>query len=301
MLHKFAWPKNASYAEICMMYVRHVSSSYGRALVVFDGYHGSSTKDEAHRRRTGNDVGATTHHADATDMRENMYMVTSKRTVCITTLKKHLDPALSEALLFMHALSGCDTTSRPYGIGKVTILTKYTSLRKSTSVFMSPCSSKEDIEKAGEEAMPVIYGCTTSPTLCCARVSKFQLKVATSAGYVTPEKLPPTTDAAALHSHRTYHQVQVWRGNNMAPDGWGWRVSSAGRLPIRMTQPAAPERLLKIIRCNCSGKCDKKTCTCRKNGLQCTPACGQCKGITCINVPQVESQDDDDDQDQTGF
>ncbi len=134
---------------------------------------------------------------------------------------------------------------------KVTVLTKYASLKKvhvrlHVSMF---------IERRNCKGMLVIYGCTTSPTLCCARVAKFQLKVATSAGYVTPEKLPPTNDAAALHSKRTYHQVQVWRGNNMAPEDWGWKACSVGLQPIRMTQPAAPEGLLKIIRCNCSGKC----------------------------------------------
>lgn len=59
LLHKFSWPKNSSYAEICNMYVQHVKSSYGEALVVFDGYHGCSTKDKAHGRRAGHDIGAT--------------------------------------------------------------------------------------------------------------------------------------------------------------------------------------------------------------------------------------------------
>lgn len=372
LLHKFLWPKHSNYAEICTMYVRHVRSSYGCALVVFDGYHGSTTKDEAHRRRTGSHIGASVsvsaemhltmskkaflantankqalinllaedmvkagitvehaegdadyqicmlaclsaknsrtavvaedtdvfqlmiHHADATDNSNNLYMVTAKHTVCINTLKKKLDPALSESLLFLHAFSGCDTTSRPYGIGKVTVLTKYTALNKSAAVFMSPSSSKQDIEQAGEDAMLEIYGCTTSLSLNAARVTKFLLKVATSTQYVSPEKLPPTNEAAAFHSHRTYHQVQRWLGNDIASDVWGWKTTPAGLVPIRMTQPAAPEQLLKVIRCNCGGQCDKKTCTCRKNGLQCTPACGQCRGITCTNVQQVENQDDDD-------
>ena len=47
-LHKFAWLKNSTYAEICTLYIRHVSSSYANATVVFDGYHGPSAKDEAH-------------------------------------------------------------------------------------------------------------------------------------------------------------------------------------------------------------------------------------------------------------
>ena len=33
LLHKFAWPKNSTYAEICVLYLRHVSSSYANATV----------------------------------------------------------------------------------------------------------------------------------------------------------------------------------------------------------------------------------------------------------------------------
>lgn len=139
--------------------------------------------------------------------------------------------------------------------------------------------------------------CTTSPNLTDARVAKFQQRVATAAGYVAPEKLPPTQDAARFHHYRTYHQVQEWCGNTLAPDEWGWAVSVNGLVPVKMTQPAAPEKLLKIIRCNCSGNCEKKSCTCRKNALECTPACGQCKGITCSNGAPVDNEDDDDDED----
>ncbi|KAL5011387.1 hypothetical protein ScPMuIL_009938 [Solemya velum] len=123
-----------------------------------------------------------THYADVTDRSKNLYMMTSKQIVCITTLKRNLVPALPEALHFLHAVSGCDTTSRPYGIGKAAVLTKYAALTMPTAVFMSPSSTKEDIEEAGEEALLVIYGCTTSPNLSSARVAKFQLKVATSQG-----------------------------------------------------------------------------------------------------------------------
>ncbi|CAB3978716.1 Hypothetical predicted protein [Paramuricea clavata] len=174
-LHKFAWPKNSTYAEICTLYVRHVSSSYANATVIFDGYHGTSAKDEAHRRRSSNDVRATVsvtkethltmskkaflgnsssltkwvelesmlstpqemrlqgspvavvaedsdvfqllvHHTDPAA--SDVYMVAAKRTVCTSTIKRRVDVKLSESLLFLHDVSGCDTTSRPHGIGK---------------------------------------------------------------------------------------------------------------------------------------------------------------------------------------
>ena len=133
----------------------------------------------------------------------NVYMVTSKQTMCINTLKLGLTPSISSAILFLHAMSGCDTTSRLFGVGKVTVLAKHAALQKSADVFMLPTSSKKDIETAGEEALLVIYGCTSSVTLDAARVTKFLQKVATSTQYVSPEKLPPTSDAAAFHSYRT--------------------------------------------------------------------------------------------------
>ena len=223
-------------------------------------------------------------------------MVTSRQTVCITTLKKGLDPDLTESLLFMHAISGCDTTSRPYGIGKATVLMKYAVLKTTASVFKCPSSSPESIEKAGEDALLKMYGCT-SATLNSARVAKFSSKVSTSTTYVPPEKLPPTSHGAIFHSKRTYHQVQAWLGNDLSPEEWGWKLSSSGDglVPIKMTQAAAPERLLKIIRCNCVS-CERKSCTCRKNALLCTPACGNCKGVTCTNKQIQTNQDDDDDE-----
>ena len=71
------------------------------------------------------------HHANATDNSENICMVTAKQTMCITTLKKKLDPALPQSIPILHTLSsGCESTSKPYGLGKVTVLTKYTALKK---------------------------------------------------------------------------------------------------------------------------------------------------------------------------
>lgn len=377
LLHKFQWPKNSTYAEICQTYVRHIHNSYGEGtLVVFDGYRGPSTKDEAHRKRSGVDVGASVavsdemrlsmkkkaflgngsnkqalinllagkmeeqgirvehaegdadyticrsacvstatkptavvaedsdvfqlmvHHVDDTQF--DLYMVMAKQTVCISRLKKKIDRSLSHGLLFLHALSGCDTTSRPFGLGKVTVLKKFALLKDSAKVFMDKSSSKGAVEKAGEKALLVLYGCPESRDLTSARVEKFSMKVATSAGYVPPEKLPPTSDAARFHSQRTYHQVQAWLANDLPPQEWGWQVCADELYPVRMQQSAAPEKLLQVIRCNCSGNCQKKNCTCQKNGLRCSSACGQCKGISCLNGPQIESGiEDDDDGDDT--
>jgi hypothetical protein len=102
------------------------------------------------------------------------------------------------------------------------------------------------------------------------------------------DSLPPTCDASRYHSYRFYHQVQTWLGNLLYPLLWGWTLSQSQnsfRLkPIRLMMEPAPASLLKLVKCNCQGKCEKNSCSCRKNGLLCSLACGQCKGITCTNI-----------------
>ena len=75
---------------------------------------------------------------------------------------------------------------------------------------------------------------------------------------------------------------------------WGWvlrktRLGTNLKLN-RMEQAAAPAFLPKMVQCNFTGNCDKNTCSCKKNGLQCT-LCGQCEGITCLNGPVLDNAD----------
>ena len=59
-----------------------------------------------------------------------------------------------------------------------------------------------------------------------------------------------------------------------------------------MTQPAAPENLLKVIFCSCKEICGA-ACGCRKSGLFCTPACVQCSGEICTNRPKPADNEDE--------
>ncbi len=108
------------------------------------------------------------------------------------------------------------------------------------------------------------------------KLTVVELRMMSVPQFLLHQRCVTTYDAAAFHSQRTYLQVQTWLGNDIPPEAWGWTISANGLVPTKMSQPAAPEKLLKIIRCNCGGQCNKKSCTCHKNGLVCTPACGQC-------------------------
>ena len=60
-------------------------------------------------------------------------------------------------------------------------------------------------------------------------------------------------------------------------------------------QPPAPEELLTIIRCKCKNctrnQCGTNICSCKRNGLSCLAACGECRGVCCYNSATVEEEE----------
>ena len=51
LLQRIPWMQGATYKDICTAYTEYVTKKYGEAIIVFDGYSESSTKDMVHQRR----------------------------------------------------------------------------------------------------------------------------------------------------------------------------------------------------------------------------------------------------------
>ena len=66
--------------------------------------------------------------------------------------------------------------------------------------------------------------------------------------------------------------------------------------PVALFDSSLTLRQPHMIRCNCSSDCTSARCTCRKHGLQCSPACGQCRGRGCTNSPIQFDEDDSQDE-----
>jgi hypothetical protein len=65
LVQRLSWPRGVTYDTIYQLYVNYVTSKYGQATVVFDGYHdGPSTKDVTHMRRTGACTGPIVNFAN---------------------------------------------------------------------------------------------------------------------------------------------------------------------------------------------------------------------------------------------
>ena len=78
----------------------------------------------------------------------------------INQTKEDLGMFFCKQILFQHAILGCDTTSRLFGIGKGAIVKKLkgnATLKQAAEVFDSVSSTPKDIESAGEKALVAIY------------------------------------------------------------------------------------------------------------------------------------------------
>ena len=229
---------------------------------------------------------------------------TRRRVWNIKIVKQQLGLAVCDHLLFIHAFLGCDTTSRVYGLGKGAALKKFISsayFREQAEVFnRERNSTRDEILLAGENALVCLYGGRPGETLDHLRYVKYCEKVASRSTRIQPQSLPPTSCAAGFHSLRVRLQVQQWKGSDAgkALSDWGWHVEEQQVTPVMTTKPLAPAALLQIIRCNCKTDCSSQRCTCRRNGLDCTAACGQCKGTGCTNSGTLTDEDAADDDTQ---
>ena len=207
----------------------------------------------------------------------------------IRATKEKLDQDICNNILFIHAILGCDTTSHLYGVGKGTSLSKFKAssmFREQAKVFHSNSASTHDVIDAGENALVLVYNGMSTDTLDSLQHKRFCEKVASKTSHVKPQSLPPTSAAAKYHSLRVYLQVQEWKGSaaELNPIDWGWQECEEGFVPLQTSLPPAPEHLLRVIRCNCQTDCSTLRCSCKKHNIECTLACGNCKGTGCTNT-----------------
>ncbi|GBM20537.1 hypothetical protein AVEN_261669-1 [Araneus ventricosus] len=116
----------------------------------------------------------------------------------------------SNKLLFIHAISGCDTTSTLFGQGKnkcISLFVKHEELLNTAATFLNPQATTEQVTEAGENVLVALYGGDpATQSLDELRYHSF-VKAAAKTKF-NLARLPPTTDAAQLHAMRSYHQCK---------------------------------------------------------------------------------------------
>uniref|UniRef100_A0A8W8HXD6 Uncharacterized protein n=1 Tax=Magallana gigas TaxID=29159 RepID=A0A8W8HXD6_MAGGI len=163
------------------------------------------------------------------------------------------DVSITEPTL--HAISGCDTTSRMFGVSKAATLKKFGEhdFLKTQAQLLCNANAKDDVISAGENIISSLYNGAPYEGLNVLRYRKFAARVLTNKTCVQIHTLPPTSNAASFHSQRAYLQMKMWMNkDNLNPCEWGWKVANGNLVPVTCTMDAAPSKLLNIIRCNLS-------------------------------------------------
>lgn len=147
----------------------------------------------------------------ALSTRSNMYLLKpGKGTILqrIYSTESIIDKTATDNILFLHAISGCDTTSELFNQGKLkcaNILRKNRDLNELVQVCKNPNADPESIAEAGERFLLALYGYIGVKSMLlntyrytCFTKSAFKNKFNIAS-------LQPTEAAARQHSFRIYH------------------------------------------------------------------------------------------------
>ena len=141
-------------------------------------------------------------------------------------------------LMFLHAMTGCDTVSAIYRHGKRKEfnLVHKTQDYDQLNTFIRAKSTHKEVKKAGESLVILkVYGASNFQSLDEYRHVAYNRAIGRSSlsSSFQLESLPPTSAAAEQHSYCTYLTVQQWMGNTLSPTEWGWRSQDGSLEPVK--------------------------------------------------------------------
>ena len=105
---------------------------------------------------------------------------------------------------------------------------------------------------AGSKLIVQLYKGRPGDTLNKMRYTEYCEISSSSSVRPQPERFPPTERSAGFHVLRSHHQATVWKTLNsdvLNPLQWGWKSEEGVLIPIMTDMAAAPDELLKVVRC----------------------------------------------------
>ena len=190
-------------------------------------------------------------------------------------LATKLGPDICNSLLVFHSLTGCDTVSFLYGIGKpIAIKT----LLENPGLLQGISS----LQQLSDEALAnmELFVCKLYGNKSLHTTDGLRETMLLSSS--KPELMPPTSNALRFHMQRAFYQARIWQCANIAlPEipiptspGAGWSEDDGKLQPILMTKDPIPKAIRVIIAClSCSTGCNTARCKCFKAELFCTRLC----------------------------
>ena len=212
----------------------------------------------------------------------------NSRILDTTAISTSLGGRVCQAILGLHALTGCDTTSAFYGRGKKQCfkrLLKDESGQQVLSELGAEFSPSEAVFKGVEVVACKLYGSAFSD-INEARYAAF-------CANATECTLPPAKSCIEQHIRRASKQSAIWhralqpRISATPPHDHGWKVEDERVSILWSDKPAVPTDILPLVHCRCTIlDCLSSRCSCAQAGVPCTDLCG-C-ALNCRNVPVEE-------------
>ena len=218
-------------------------------------------------------------------------------------------PQLISKILATHAVSGCDTVPATYGIGKPTALKAAL-----TSTFLKIGNVEATVEEVLRECTDFFVKCYAStPCKSMTECRQKQWAIKTGKSISSAPKLcslPPTTEAFTLNVLRAHFQLCHWYAAldicppELNPLEHGFEADHVNKIlmprPLPEDVQAAPDLLLKMIKCCCGSaqSCKGGNCGCSRRQIPCTMFCSCTGGDNCHNIyktRQVFNENDSSD------
>lgn len=243
-----------------------------------------------------------------------VYMHTGHRTrytfrnryIPVHVIAEKIGPVVSSCLPAMHALTGCDTNSSIYKVGKRTALSKLTQ-----NIGRLKDLSRVHASESVEECLPVtrtyammLFGGTKNKSTGkpYSSMNEIRFSMATSTDK-SATQLPPTEDAFKHHVMRARVQTIIWCQSH-APDpdipdpvGNGWKRAEDGKLVhVYFSKPPAPVFMRDLTHLYCKDRdCNTSKCQCSAVGLPCIDIClcqGECSNKESGDSSDLDSEDE---------
>ncbi len=202
----------------------------------------------------------------------------------------------SQDLPAMHALSGSDTTSYLFGIGKATAL-KVLAKGQHLNLLGERAAIMDDVIAEAASFISVCYGMKSSMSMSELRHAVWAKKMANARITSSPKlkNLPPTQEAFTQHVYRAHLQTMIWKSalcsappSEAEPTLYGWTKKEDGQLsPVTLPDHVSPvpAYILQMIKCTCTSTrpCSTARCSCIAAQLSCTVFCGCHADAICNN------------------
>ena len=199
----------------------------------------------------------------------------------VSKVASSLGKDVCNALIGLHAFTGCDTVSAFAGRGKIAALKIIKTESKFQEVFNhlgQEWQISSDLIQSIETFTCLMYGCQKEKLPTNINEFRYQL-FCTKHGELDSYQLPPCADSLKKHIQRANYQAAIWRRclertpGVPRPNGYGWNFDSDRLVIDWMDGPTAPVAVLQLLSCNCSRSCQQPNCLCLANGLKCTNIC----------------------------